>query len=158
MRSNWIIIMVFSGLKNQSQCWKGLTVPGPYLNVQRKVKCGNPLSCCSPLVHGPLHSSPGGGIGRNHAAFPAKQLRRGRAPCSVPAHGAGRLGMATKPRSTSVMQGNQEPRGELGWGHPVLGAAGTVDPAPRAVQGQVKPRNAWLLLLGGKKDCSYYFL
>jgi len=33
-----------------------------------------------------------------------------------------------------------------------------VDPAPRAVQGQVKPRNAWLLLLGEEKDCSYHFL
>lgn len=165
MRSNRIIIMVLSGLKNQSQCWKGLTVPSPNSNVQRKAKCAKPPSCCSPPLWSMVLFTPLKPRSRSRRRIPvrppssSKATGKGQSPGhGMPAHRARRLGTATKPCSTSVRQGNREPRGESGWGHPVLGAAGAVDPAPRAVWGQVKPRNAWLLLLGGKKDCSYYFL
>lgn len=158
MRSNRIIIMVLSGLKNQSQCWKGLTVPSPNSNVQRKAKCAKPSSCCSPPLWSMVLFTPLKPWSRNRRRIPvrppssSKATGKGQSPGhGMPARRARRLGTATKPCSTSVMQRNREPRGESGWGHPVLGAAGAVDPAPRAVWGTGQAKECLASLPGGEE-------
>lgn len=149
MRSNGIIIMVLSGLENQRQCWKGLTVSSPDWNTQRKASVINSVLLLPPLCSPGLQLTPRAGISGGSQwclPHPAKQLEKRQSP------GYRWLGM--------TLHDHREPgaHGELGWRHSTLGAAATVDPAPWAMQGQGKPRNARLLLPGGKKDCSYYFL
>lgn len=171
MRSNWVIIMVFSGLKNQSQCWKGLTVPSPYLNVQRKMKCGKPLSFCSPASG--TQSSSLKSWSRNRQRIPVlpsqqsnwEGAEKGQNPGhSVLAHRAA----GNDHKTLQHQHVAREPGAMRRVGMRAPSTQGTVDPVPRAVRGQVKPRNAWLLLLGQRKivhiifcrlqakSCSFY--
>ena len=88
--------MVLSGLKNQSQYQKGLTVPSPNLNTQRKAKCGKPLSCCSPPLQSMVLFTPLKPQSRNRERIPVlppssskatgKGQRRGRALDTVCRH------------------------------------------------------------------------
>lgn len=140
--------MVLSDLENQSHCWKGLTVSSPDWNMQNKESVVTSVL----LLLWSLVKSQSRNKWRIPVVPPSSSKTTGKS--QSPGHRC--LGMATRLCSSSLVPGIQEHHegSDEGTGH----AAGMVDPAPWAVQGQGKPRNAWLLRPGGKKDCSYCFL